>query len=216
MSSMKFIYVIILLLGVKTLEAEISVTRILDCLCTGTPSQPFTLTAEGTAGPFTYAWSGPEEYASALSNNNLGDIRFNGPSVKFAELKSYAEGSITGITGLRGAKFRQQFKAYLGNFALSDIENLSYYFDAKKLVASTEFPNAPFANVDEAWGFIAGKFKSIYANPNNQIFETIWMNQALKNQLFPGLDEIMARNRYNMLVNADDFGSVLYEFIKIQ
>lgn len=68
MSSMKFIYVIILLLGVKTLEAEISVTRILDCLCTGTPSQPFTLTAEGTAGPFTYAWSGPEEYASTAQN----------------------------------------------------------------------------------------------------------------------------------------------------
>lgn len=214
MSSMKFIYVIILLLGVKTLEAEISVTRILDCLCTGTPSQPFTLTAEGTAGPFTYAWSGPEEYASALSNNNLGDIRFNGPPVKFAELKSYAKGSITGITGLRGAKFRQQFKAYLGNFALSDIENLSYYFDAKKLVASTEFPNAPFANVDEAWEFIAGKFKSIYANPNNQIFETIWMNQGLRSDLFEDMSISQARAVYNALI--DDFNSDLYQFIKIQ
>jgi hypothetical protein len=71
-------------------------------------------------------------------------------------------------------------------------------------------------NVDEAKAFISGEFKRIYANPNNGIFETIWGNQALSNQLFPGLDEIMARNRYNMLVNADDFGSVLYQFIKLQ
>jgi len=143
------------------LNAQISVERVIPCICEGDLFQPFTLTAEGTAGPFTYAWSGPEEYASALSNNNLGDIRFNGPPVKFAELKSYAKGSITGITGLRGAKFRQQFKAYLGNDDFLEMSNLSYYFDAHKLVQSSVSPNAPFATIDEAERFVQREFHKI-------------------------------------------------------
>lgn len=35
-----------------------------DCFCEGTPQQPFMVTAEGSAGPFTYEWTGPNGYAS--------------------------------------------------------------------------------------------------------------------------------------------------------
>lgn len=50
------------------LNGQISVERAISCICEGDLFQPLTLTAEGTAGPFTYAWSGPEEYASTVQN----------------------------------------------------------------------------------------------------------------------------------------------------
>ena len=48
------------------LYADISVTLADDvtCVCPGNPQQAFIVTATGTAGPFTYEWSGPEGYTS--------------------------------------------------------------------------------------------------------------------------------------------------------
>lgn len=104
--------------------------------------------------------------------------------------------------------------SFIAKATIAIERNVDCLFDAKKLVASAEFPNAPFANVDEAWEFIAGKFKSIYANPNNQIFETIWMNRGLRSDLFEDMSISQARAVYNALI--DDFNSDLYQFIKIQ
>ncbi len=51
----------------SALQAQIGIEPNLqpgDCFCEGTPQQPFSVTAEGSAGPFTYEWSSPNGYTS--------------------------------------------------------------------------------------------------------------------------------------------------------
>lgn len=51
----------------SALQAQIGIELNLepgDCFCEGTPQQPFSVTAEGSAGPFTYEWSGPNGFFS--------------------------------------------------------------------------------------------------------------------------------------------------------
>jgi hypothetical protein len=51
----------------SVLQAQIGIELNLqpgDCFCEGTPQQPFSVTAEGNAGPFTYEWSSPNGYSS--------------------------------------------------------------------------------------------------------------------------------------------------------
>ncbi len=51
----------------SALQAQIGIELNLqpgDCFCEGTPQQPFSVTAEGNAGPFTYEWSSPNGYSS--------------------------------------------------------------------------------------------------------------------------------------------------------
>lgn len=46
-------------------EAQISVTSNVDnCLCGGIPQKAFSVIAEGAAGPFSFHWAGPYNYAS--------------------------------------------------------------------------------------------------------------------------------------------------------
>jgi hypothetical protein len=51
----------------SALQAQIGIElnpELGDCFCEGTPQQPFSVTAEGSAGPFTYEWSSPNGYSS--------------------------------------------------------------------------------------------------------------------------------------------------------
>ena len=57
----RFFLAILFLSTVFGLQAQISVMSKLqpgDCFCEGSPQQPFSVTAEGSAGPFTFEWSG--------------------------------------------------------------------------------------------------------------------------------------------------------------
>ena len=63
----RFFLAILFLSTAFGLQAQISVMSNLepgDCFCEGTPQQPFSVTAEGSAGPFTYEWSSPNGYTS--------------------------------------------------------------------------------------------------------------------------------------------------------
>lgn len=59
-----------------SLHAEISLNLLVDCVCTNQPRQAFELTATGTAGPFTFKWSGPGGYTS--TEQNPGNIEWAG------------------------------------------------------------------------------------------------------------------------------------------
>ena len=65
---MKYLLIFALhyLLFIPQVHAEISVilTENITCVCPGNPQQAFEVTATGTAGPFTFEWSGPEGYTS--------------------------------------------------------------------------------------------------------------------------------------------------------
>ncbi|MCB9350640.1 MAG: hypothetical protein H6573_24475 [Lewinellaceae bacterium] len=60
----------LLLLTLLSAQATIEVTPLAGCLCEGgsAPQQAFELTAEGTAGPFTFRWAGPNGYSSPEQN----------------------------------------------------------------------------------------------------------------------------------------------------
>ena len=60
----------LLLLTLLSAQATIEVTPLADCLCEdgSSPQQAFELTAEGTAGPFTFRWAGPNGYSSPEQN----------------------------------------------------------------------------------------------------------------------------------------------------
>ena len=45
-------------------KAIIALDTLQSCICPGSPSQPFAVIAEGTAGPFSFSWSGPVGYTS--------------------------------------------------------------------------------------------------------------------------------------------------------
>ena len=60
----------LLLLTLLSAQATITITPLADCLCENgsSPQQAFELTAEGTAGPFTFRWAGPNGYSSPEQN----------------------------------------------------------------------------------------------------------------------------------------------------
>ena len=76
MKNNSYIIIIILLLAYCDLRGEISINPQLDCLCGNTPTQAFQLVADGSAGPFTFEWVGPEGYTS--SEQNPEDISLAG------------------------------------------------------------------------------------------------------------------------------------------
>ncbi|MCB0555220.1 MAG: hypothetical protein KDD02_16860 [Phaeodactylibacter sp.] len=45
-------------------KAIIALDTLQSCICPGSPSQPFAVIAEGTAGPFSFSWSCPVGYTS--------------------------------------------------------------------------------------------------------------------------------------------------------
>ena len=55
------------LLAFTTATAEISISEV-HCICGPTSPGGVTIIANGTAGPFTFQWSGPEGYASTEQN----------------------------------------------------------------------------------------------------------------------------------------------------
>ncbi|NBC05591.1 MAG: hypothetical protein GVY26_00175, partial [Bacteroidetes bacterium] len=65
---MKLLYTtltLIILCSSSALYAQIEVKSNLpegSCFCEGTPQQPFTVTAEGSAAPFFFVWSAPNGY----------------------------------------------------------------------------------------------------------------------------------------------------------
>jgi hypothetical protein len=66
---MRYLILLTLFIIGATIHAEISVSNLVSCVCDdGHASQLFTITATGTAGPFTFLWSGPEGYTSTEQN----------------------------------------------------------------------------------------------------------------------------------------------------
>jgi|AntRauTorckE5430_2_1112549.scaffolds.fasta_scaffold21347_2 hypothetical protein len=65
-SKVYLIFILILLLSGSTLRAQLNVSSSDICVCDGAPQQPFSVTAEGSAGPFFFIWSGPNGYVSTL------------------------------------------------------------------------------------------------------------------------------------------------------
>lgn len=65
---MKHLFTIALALLLAGLQAQTGITVVADCVCEGNPRQVFAVTAEGTAGPFQFLWSGPEGYTSWEQN----------------------------------------------------------------------------------------------------------------------------------------------------
>ena len=57
---------LVLLCCLPQLRAEISVSLAdsVSCVCEGNPQQAFEVIATGSAGPFTFEWTGPEDYSS--------------------------------------------------------------------------------------------------------------------------------------------------------
>lgn len=65
---MRYIFTIVFLISFFSVQAELSITNLVDCVCEGSPQQAFNLVANGTAGPFTFIWSGPNGYTSEEQN----------------------------------------------------------------------------------------------------------------------------------------------------
>jgi hypothetical protein len=82
-SNANLVFIFILLLSGSTLRAQINVSSSDICVCDGAPQQPFSVAAEGSAGPFFFIWSGPDGYASTFKEPS--DITAPGPY----ELKVY-------------------------------------------------------------------------------------------------------------------------------
>jgi hypothetical protein len=82
-SKVYLIFILILLLSGSTLRAQLNVSSSDICVCDGAPQQPFSVTAEGSAGLFFFIWSGPDGYASTFKEPS--DITAAGPY----ELKVY-------------------------------------------------------------------------------------------------------------------------------
>ncbi|POR16163.1 hypothetical protein BWK58_15305, partial [Flavobacterium columnare] len=114
----------------------------------------------------------------------------------------------------------KQLKQYLSDPSLANINNLHYLFDKRKLLA--QYGKDTFQNVDEALLAVKNKFKGIFTNKTDEIFEVIWGNPNLRNDLFPGLPSSPSpqqklqymNNQFNTLINNVD--SKLYKFINVK
>ncbi|MCB9275922.1 MAG: SprB repeat-containing protein [Lewinellaceae bacterium] len=63
-----FFTTVLLLSTAFILNAEVTITPLIPCLCEGQPQQAFEVQADGSAGPFSFSWAGPEGYTSDEQN----------------------------------------------------------------------------------------------------------------------------------------------------
>jgi hypothetical protein len=52
-------------------EISVSLANNITCVCPGNPQQAFTVTADGTAGPFTFEWEGPNFSSTQMMPTNI-------------------------------------------------------------------------------------------------------------------------------------------------
>jgi hypothetical protein len=142
---------------------------------------------------------------------NRFDVKFaNG----FGEFKSYQIESISNVSV-------NQLKQYLGAPDLTKLSDLSYFFDKRKLLQ--EFGTGTSSTIIDATGAVKDKFKTIFSGAKKQeIFDAIWSNPNLRNDLFPELPPSPSpqqklqymNNQFNTLINNVD--SKLYKFINVK
>lgn len=65
---MRYISIFVFIFFSISTHAEITLNELVDCVCEGQTNQPFELIAEGSAGPFTFLWTGPNGYMSTEQN----------------------------------------------------------------------------------------------------------------------------------------------------
>ncbi|UUV20436.1 hypothetical protein [Paenimyroides aestuarii] len=97
---------------------------------------------------------------------------------------------------------------------MTKLSDLKYLFDKRKLLQ--EFGPGSFNNINEATDAVKVKFKTIFSgSKKEEIFDAIWSNQKLKNDLFDvNITKADAKLDFDDLIN--DTKSILYNFIKVE
>lgn len=92
----------------------------------------------------------------------------------------------------------QQFMTYIGK--IDSLDELHYYFDIGKITDITVIKN---------------RFKNVFENNAEDIFNKFWNNQNLRNNLFGNRNYNSAKNYYTDLVNGVD-NNKLYSIINLE
>ncbi|EZH75901.1 hypothetical protein ATO12_03665 [Aquimarina atlantica] len=99
---------------------------------------------------------------------NRFDVKFtNG----FGEFKSYQINSVGNISV-------KQLKQYLSDPLLTDLNDLYYMFDKRKLLS--EFETGTSSNIDEAISAVKNQMRKVFENNAKEIFEA---NPNIFNQI---------------------------------
>lgn len=114
-----------------------------------------------------------------------------------AEFKSYATATWQNIKN--SPKFIQQFKNYLVTTDITSIEKLAYVVNTTKATQSE----------------IKLAFKELFLAKKEEIFDVIWNNPLLRNDLFEGNGIEISKTIFTDLINGAN-NNKLYNFIKTE